>query len=268
MQKDFKHKYSTPEFISYSIINPEKWQEAKKRMVPTADRIPWNDLKKNYKKWRDEGYWIDTRITFGFDACHILLIGTERFLMVLLEDPAWCVEMFNHFLDVNLALLEKMIDSGYKFDSITWTDDLGYKNGLFISRDMYRELLKPVQKRAVDWAHSKGLKVRYHTDGNINEILPDLVDIGIDLLHPLEVKAGMNPIEVKKKYGDKLAFHGGLNAMLWKDIDAITAEMEKIVPVLKRSGGYVLAADHSIPDDVSFANIKTIIELAKKLGSY
>jgi uroporphyrinogen decarboxylase len=82
------------------------------------------------------------------------------------------------------------------------------------------------------------------------------------------VKAGMNPEEIKRKYGKDLVLHGGFNAMLWKDLDAIKAEMKRLIPVLKESGGYIFAADHSIPNDVSFENIKEIIRYAKELGSY
>ena len=110
--------------------------------------------------------------------------------------------------------------------------------------------------------------VRCHSCGNINTVVPDLVDLGIDLLHPLEVKVGMDPLNIKRVHGDRLASHGGLNAMLWKDLNAITAEIERLVPALMESGGYVFAADHSIPNDVSFENMKAIVELAKKIGTY
>ena len=169
---------------------------------------------------------------------------------------------------MEIALFEEVWAAGYHFDSITWTDDLGYKNGMLFSPKTYRELVAPVHKRAVDWAHSKGAKVRCHSCGNINAVLADLVEIGIDLIHPLEVKAGMDPLKVKSDYGNRLAIHGGLNAMLWNDLDAITAEIERLVPLLMQSGGYIFAADHSIPNDVSFENMKAIIELAKRVGRY
>jgi uroporphyrinogen decarboxylase len=267
-QREFKHADSTPEFLGYTVTTPEKWQEAKRRMTPSDDRIPWDYLRQNYGRWRDEGYWIDAKLFFGFDSAHALTVGFETFLLALLEQPQWCADMFNHYLDVSIALQDRVWDAGYKFDSVTWTDDLGYKNGLFFSLDTYRSLLKPVQQRAVQWAHGKGVKVRCHTDGNITALLPELVDIGIDMLHPLEAKAGMNALDVKRQYGRSLTIHGALNALLWTDVDAIEAEIQRLVPVLKQSGGYIFASDHSIPNSVSFENIKAIVALAKKYGSY
>nr|MBQ4320243.1 hypothetical protein [Clostridia bacterium] len=87
-------------------------------------------------------------------------------------------------------------------------------------------------------------------------------------LNPLEVKAGMDPFRLKAKYGDKLAFHGGINAQLWDDIDAVTAEIERIVPVMMEGGGYVFASDHSIPNSVSYDNMKRITELVRRIGKY
>lgn len=98
--------------------------------------------------------------------------------------------------------------------------------------------------------------------------MPDVVDIGLEMLNPLEVKAGMDPARLKNLYGDKLAFHGGINAQLWDDIDLVKAEMERIIPVMKEGGGYVFASDHSIPNSVSFENMTEIAKLAHKLGSY
>ena len=88
------------------------------------------------------------------------------------------------------------------------------------------------------------------------------------VLNPLEIKAGMDPARLKTLYGDKLAFHGGINAQLWDDIDKVKAEMERIIPVMKEGGGYVFASDHSIPNSVSLQNMTEILKLARKLGKY
>ena len=128
---------------------------------------------------------VDRRaLWFGFDVTHSWMVGTERLLFALLENPEWCMDMFNHFLDVNIKLLDMVWDAGYKFDSVVWFDDMGYKHNQFFSLKTYREVLKPAHKKAIDWAHSKGVKVRLHSCGDINPLLPDLVEMGIDALQP------------------------------------------------------------------------------------
>lgn len=266
--RNWKHAASVPEFLDFKIKDKDKWLEAKSRMTPAKDRIPWDHLKENYRKWREKGYWVQAGLWFGFDVTHSWTVGTERLLMALIEDPEWCVDMFNHFLDVDLVLLDMVWDAGYEFDCVNWPDDMGYKHNQFFSLNTYRRLLKPVHKRAIDWAHSKGIKTHLHSCGDINPLIPELIEIGLDVLNPLEVKAGMDPVEIKKKYGKDLVLHGGINAVLWDDIDAIEAEMRKVVPAMKESGGYIFSSDHSVPDSVSLENFRYITNLAKELGKY
>lgn len=259
---------STPEFLAFTVTTPDEWLKAKERMIPSQDRVNWIYLEKNYKKWRESGAWIEARFWFGFDVTHSWFIGTERLLMALVENPDWCVDMFNHFLDMCIAQFEMILDAGYEFDAIKWPDDMGYKHNQFFSRSMYRELLLPVQKRAIEWAHSKGIKAHLHSCGDIRPFVPDLVDAGLDALNPLEVKAGMDPYALKSQYGDKLVLHGGLNAVLWNDVDAVEDEMRKLIPVMKEKGGYIFSSDHSIPNSVSFETMKRVVKLAKELGAY
>ena len=268
IQRDFKLQDSTPEFIEFSITDPEKWLVAKELIVATPDRIPWDYLKNHYPLWRGEGRWILGDLFFGFDNIHSYVVGTERVLIALVENPDWISDMCNHCLDVNLKLLDMAWDAGYTFDMLNIRDDMGYKYAQFFSLDTYRELIKPQHKKAADWAHRKGIRTRLHSCGCITPFIPDIIDAGIDALHPLEVKAGIDPAEVKRKYGDALVLHGGFNALLWNDLDAIRFEIERLLPIMKQGGGYIFAADHSIPNDVSFKNMKEIIRLAKELGKY
>jgi len=267
-RRDWKYATSTPEHISYKVTDRDSWEKAKERIQPSNDRINWEHLKNNYKTWREKDYWIDAGLTFGYDITHANIVGMERLLMAMLDDPEWCMDMFSHILEVNLTLLDMVWDAGYHFDGIHWCDDMGYKGTEFFSLKVYREVLKPYHKRAIEWAHAKGIKAHLHSCGNINKFVPELVEIGLDALNPLEVKAGMDPVFLKKTYGDKLVFKGGINAVLWDKPDQIKAEMEKVVPVMKESGGYIFSSDHSIPDSVSFQDFTQIVALAKKLGSY
>ena len=266
--KNWKHIASTPEFMDFKITGPTEWAEAKARMVPTPDRIPWDYLKQNYPIWRKNGAWVSAGFWFGFDVTHSWTVGTERFLSAMALNPEWCMDMFDHYLTMCTTLMEMVWQAGYTFDAITWPDDMGYKYKQFFSLRMYRSMLKPFQKKAIEWAHAKGIKAHLHSCGNIVPIIPELIEIGLDGLNPLEVKAGMDTLALKQQYGDKLVLHGGINAVLWNNRDAILAEMEEKLPVLKENGGYIFASDHSIPDSVSFDDFKAIIAEYKRLGSY
>lgn len=266
--KDWKHAASTPEFLDFTMVDRESWARTKARMAPTRDRINWDHLRKNYPEWRRRGHWVQAGLWFGFDVTHSWMVGTERLLCALLDDPEWCKDMFSHQLETNLALLDLVWDEGYTFDAVNWPDDMGYKGTQFFSLDLYREVLKPYHKRAIEWAHAKGVKAHLHSCGNVNPIIPELIEIGLDALNPLEVKAGMDPVHLKKTVGGQLVLHGGVNAVLWDHPDQIRAEMERVIPVLKQGGGYIFSSDHSVPSSVSLEDFRQIVALAKRLGSY
>lgn len=266
--KQWKHATSTPEFMDFTLTSPEVWKTLKAQMTPDPSRIDWDMLKKNYPEWRKKGDWLIVAGWFGFDVTHSWMVGTERVLMALAENPEWCVDMWNHQLDVQTKLYDMMFEKGYKFDSMFWWDDMGFKHNQFFSLSMYRELLKPVHKRAIEWAHSHGMKTHLHSCGDIRPFVPELVELGLDALNPLEVKAGMDPIAVKKAFGDKLVLHGGFNAVHWDNTELIISDIRRDLPALKKSGGYIFASDHSIPDSVSFETFKRIVGEIKKAGSY
>ena len=267
-QKSFKEEDSTPEMIDFKVVTEEEWQKAKARMTLDDDRIPWEYLKNNFPKWRAEGHWVSAVFWFGFDVTHSWMMGTENMLIAMLEQPELVEDMFDTYLSRNEVLFSRLWDAGYTFDEVFWYDDMGYKGTTFFSPNLYRNLLQPFHKRAVEWAHKRGIRARLHSCGNVMTLLPDIVATGVDALNPLEVKAGMDALKIKKEYGDKLVLHGGINAAQWHDTDAVLAEIDEKVPILKQNGGYIFSSDHSIPNSVSLENMKKIIAETKKMGSY
>lgn len=266
--RNWRHSGGVPEFLDFTIVDPDTWKKAKARMTPTRDRVNWDRLKANYPKWRESGAWISAGFWFGYDATHSFTIGTERVLEAMALEPDWMMDMFGHYLEMDIQLFQMVWDAGYTFDEIMWYDDMGYKNTTFFSLDMYRSILKPFQKRACEWAHEKGVKVRLHSCGHVLPFVPDLIDIGVEMLNPLEVKAGMEPTMMKARFGDRLAFHGGINAVLFDKPDQLWQEMRRVIPVVKKDGGYMISSDHSVPETVSLAEFTEFVRLAKELGSY
>lgn len=266
--KHFKEEDSTPEFLDFTITTQEAWDQAKKQMTLEDDRIPWEMLRLNYDKWRAEGRWIRAVFWFGFDVTHSWMMGTENTLIAMMEEPELVEDMFDTYLSRCETLFSRVWDAGYRFDEIFWYDDMGYKGTTFFSPNMYRSMLQPYHKRAVDWAHNRGIYAQLHSCGDVMTLLPDIVATGVDALNPLEVKAGMDAFKIKKEYGDRLVLHGGINAVLWNDKDAILEEIDRKVPVLKENGGFIFSSDHSIPNSVSLENMKAIVEEVKRVGRY
>ena len=266
-RKDWYDTSGALGYLDYKVKDPESWAKAKERMAPSRDRIDWARLDRHYAEWRQRGDWIKGLLWFGFEVIYSHMVGDALFIAMATQ-PEWVMDMTTTMLESSIEMLEMVWDAGYHFDEVMWYNDMGYKHAQFMSVDMYRELFKPGDRRAAEWAHSKGLKTYYHSCGDVNPFVPELIDVGIEMLNPLEVKAGMDPLALKARYGDQIAFHGGLNALYYEHPDDMWAEMERVIPVMKENGGYVIGTDHSIPDSVSLEQFREFVARAKVLGSY
>ena len=266
--KQFKEADSTPEFLDFTIKGPDEWEQAKKRMAFDPERVNVKSIKEAAEGGIHAGSWVHAVFWFGFDITHSWVCGTETILIALLEQPEWVMDMFDTCLSRSIQYFDYLWDNGVRFDEVFWPDDMGYKGTPFFSNELYRQVIKPYHKRAVEWAHNHGIVARLHSCGDIMPLIPDILDTGIDALNPLEVKAGMDAFALKRDYGDRLVLHGGVNAVLWDDREAIIEEIRRVVPVLKENGGYIFASDHSSPSSVSLENFRDIIAAAKQAGAY
>ncbi|MEA3402873.1 MAG: uroporphyrinogen decarboxylase family protein [Armatimonadota bacterium] len=266
----WKHRASVPEFLDFRIKDRASWEEARERMDTSEDRVDWQMLEENWPKWREEGAFIEYSIWGpGYDVWGNRVVGTERFLMALVEDPQWCREMQVFAAERGVYFGEMILERGYDFDGIRIPDDLGYRNGLLMSPETFDATIRPAHEILCDWAKQHN-KVRWlHSCGNVMALVPRFVDeIGWNVLNPLEIKAGMDPIALKEQYGGRLALDGGIDVRMMLDPDDMEREVAGKIPVLKEGGGYVYHSDHSVPDNVSFDSYCRLMELVREYGSY
>jgi uroporphyrinogen decarboxylase len=270
--KNFKsgvnEHHSTTQWIGFTITDSKIWDEHKSRLKPTKDRINWDSLKSN-NEMIDRGILTVAFHPIGFDP-NSQIFGQPQLLMAMVEEPDWVHDIFDVTTNLGIELFKMMIDSGAKFDAAMTTDDLGYCAGPFFSPKHYRSLLKPYHKRFCDFCHENGMKTILHSCGNINQLIPDLIDAGWDCINPIEVKAGMDLRELKKLYGNKLAFFGGIDVRLMsaEDDGIIEEEVRTKIECAKQSGGYIYHSDHSVPEDVSFDHYKRLMKLVRECGTY
>jgi len=267
-KKDFKPSNSTPQDLAFKIHDRKTWEAAKPRFAVSRDRIDWEGLAKSYGQWRRDGSWIQIAPWFGYDIVNARTCGTETILVAMAEDPEWVKDMCDTGCDLTLSLADMLWDAGYTFDEFMWWDDMAYRNGMLFSKEMWREIVRPYQKRVIDWAHAHGIKAHLHCCGDIRALIPDLLDLGLDALNPLEVKAGMDPIGTKQRFGDRLLLKGGFDVMHWDDPARAEADIRAMLPAMMKNGGYLFASDHSIPQSVSLAAYRRIVDCAREVGTY
>ncbi len=267
--KNWKNATSTPERIDYLIKDRKTWEELKPRMVMNDTRVDWEkDLKRN-KEIYEQGWFVTFGAAVGYDRTQGL-VSSERLLMAMIDDPEWVKDMFSTVAQLTIDAADEMISRGFKFDAAFLFDDMGYRNTSLFSPQMYRELSMPYHKSMCDFFKSKGMPIILHSCGCVKGLIPDLIKAGFTCLQPLEVKAGMDLIELKKKYGDALAFMGGIDVrkMASDNPKDIEEEVRTKVAFAKKGGGYIYHSDHSVPDNVSFENYKRTIELVREYGRY
>ncbi len=272
VHRNWKGKTSTPELVDFTIKSRRDWDAHKGKLVYDESRLNWENVKKAHENARAKGLFLTFGGGIGYDHNSASLLGPVRLLTAIVEEPDWVREIFMMQAELGVAIVEELFARGIDFDAAFYYDDLGYRNGLFFSPRAYREVLQAAHCRYLEPFKRRGLPCILHSCGNVTELVPDLLDSGWTCLQPLEVKAGMDLLGLKKKYGDVLAFMGGIDvrkmAAAEKDPKALEKEIRTKVSLAKKGGGYIYHSDHSVPDNVSFASYQRVIELVHKHGAY
>jgi len=268
-RRSFKDHESTPELVDFTITTREIWEEYKPRMAWNDTRVDWQEALARNREHRESGAFVTFSAATGYDRTQAI-VGSPNLLMAMADDPAWVRDMFDTVAELAIAACEEMLARGFEFDGAFMFDDMGYRNATLFSPAAYREMEFPSQKRLCDFFKSKGLPILLHSCGNVKALVPMLIEAGWTCLQPLEVKAGMDLIELKRDFGDALAFMGGIDvrAMADPDPSAIEREISTKIPVAKQGGGYIYHSDHSVPSNVSFEQYCRVIELVHHYGRY
>ena len=246
---------------------------------PWPDGCDWSrfsGLRKQTLKLRDKTpYAISTGIGgVVYEICWYMR-GLEQWFADMIENPAFCEAMLDQTLKFWLDYYDGfMAEVGDLIDVVMIGDDLGGQSGPMFSPKFYREIVKPRQKKLVQ--HIKSLtsaKIWYHSCGSVSELIPDLLDNGIDILNPVQTSAdNMDPAELKEKYGDKLSFWGGgidaQHVLPFAKPEQIKEHVRRNIEIFKPGGGYIFNNVHNIQYGVPAENIVALFDAACEFGFY
>ncbi|HOX39900.1 MAG TPA: uroporphyrinogen decarboxylase family protein [Candidatus Brocadiia bacterium] len=269
VMKNWKGKTSTPELIEHTIKDRAGFDLYKDHLEWDASRIPGQEHLDNYNKQRERGMFCHYAAAVGYDYSSSTC-GPDNLLIAMAEDPGWVADLFDRIAELTILNAGEMMNRGWVFDGAFLYDDMGYKNATFFSPAVYRRLLFPSHKKMCDFFHSHKLPVILHSCGRVTQFLPYLIDAGFDCLQPLEVKAGMDLLDLKKRYGDRMAYMGGIDVrvMARGNDEEMRREIGEKIAAAKIGGGYIYHSDHSVPDNVSFESYRKVMELVDKYGAY
>ena len=235
------------------------------------DPIRRKGLKERVREIREEtGCATVLNLPSGFVHASQYLRGFEDWFLDFARDRRLLTTLFDAVLDVKLAMCREILEEvGTEVDVLLTADDLGLQNGLMVSPRAYRELIKPRHQRYFQLIHDLSpAKVLFHTCGSVVDILDDLVEIGVDVLHPVQVSAaGMDPARMKERWGDRLAFWGAIDTqhvLPHGSVEEVRAAVERTIEQLGRGGGYLLGAVHNLQPDVPTENLLAMFRHARE----
>jgi uroporphyrinogen decarboxylase len=270
-----RHKLhsSTPEHVDFLVKDRAGWEEhARPKLVDDSvlrRRINFDAYRTMRDKCVREQLWFAWSGVPVFELMHPVC-GHEYMLMGMALDPDWVRDMCEVFTDLNIAMWETLFAEEGLPDGIWFFEDMGFKERPFMSPTMYKEIIQPSHARLFDYAHARGLPVIVHSCGFVEPLVEGLIEAGMDCLQAMEVKAGMDLVRLKQRFGDRIAFMGGMDVrpLVANDRAAIEAELQKKLPAAMAGGGYCLHTDHSIPDQVEYETYKFFVERGLELGTY
>lgn len=198
------------------------------------------------------------------------IIGSENTLLWSLMHPQELGDFIARINEFMLGITKAQIKAadGMLDGMVIW-GDVAYTYDLLFSPEFWREHFKPGIKAMVEVCHEAGLPVIYHGCGNVKRIFEDFIGLGIDAYNPLEAKAGLDVVDLRKQYGHRIGFCGNMNVMEWADCTPV--ELKKIVLRklnAAKGGGYIFQSDHSVPNTVSGHNYDYVVKLIREYGQY
>jgi uroporphyrinogen decarboxylase len=211
--------------------------------------------------FKDEYWIVGVTVTTIFETAWALR-GLEQMMLDMSMDP----DLANHLLDIpyhyHLTAAKKLVEMGV--DMVWIGDDVGAQHQMMISPHMWRQFLKP--RMATFISELKGinpdLKVAYHTDGNAMPIIPELIEIGLDVLNPIQ-PASMDPAEIKKRFGDKLSFWGSIDeqhTLPFGSPEEVASEVRLRLETVGYNGGLILAPTHHVQLDTPLENFWALVD--------
>ena len=197
------------------------------------------------------------------------LLGFERALMEMALHPnllEYCHAAINEFF---VEMTDRTLRAAQgRIDIICVQDDFGTQRGKLISLEMYRRFFKPYHKRIFEVAKRHGARIMQHSCGAVFDFIPDFIEIGVDILDPIQTTAiGMDARQLKREFGRDLCFHGGIdvqNILVHGTPAAVRRHLDELVDTLGQGGGFILAPSHYIHGDAPLENILTVFDHVAK----
>jgi len=269
--KYFDNKFgSYTEVVKHALAGDEDGSKLEAYRIPDPmEETQYDKLREIIKKYGDTHYICGSLACTIFESSWYTG-GLVNVLERMAADPMYANALFDKMMEFPLRAGPKMIDMGV--DMIWLGDDVGMQHSMMMSPDTWREYFKPRMAKLISTYknHKPDIKVAYHSCGFIKPIIPDLVEIGLDVLNPIQPLA-MDPAEIKKEFGGKLSFWGSIciqKTLPSGSVSDIKNEVKLRMDTIGKGGGFIMGPAHNVQADTSVDNILAFYDAAKEFGKY
>ena len=237
-------------------------EDVKRHAWPSPDA--WDDSAIADQARANAAYWVWAHSRGIFEISWFIR-GFEEFMVDLACQPEIASAIMDHVQAYLFERTRRILEAGAgHIDMMEYNDDVGAQDGMLISPDMWRRFLKPRMAEFIRMCKGYGVTVRYHSCGSIRPIIPDLIEIGVDVLNPVQaLAAGMDPFDLKREFGSALTFNGGIDTqglLPHATVDEVRDATRRLIDVVGRDGGLILSPSHVFQDDVPVDNILAVYE--------
>ncbi len=251
------------------------------REIENYDRP--DHLDKSYEELAEKARELNQNTDYflvGFFGGHIFqagqsLRGWEKFLVDLIDNRSFAEALMDNLVEANMKRFEHYAKTiGQYVHIIHFEDDLGMQDRPLMSPSMYRKLVKPYQRKLFSFVKSKTeARILYHTDGAVASLIPDFIEMGVDVLNPVQVSAlGMGTKELKKEFGSDISFWGAgcdsQSILPFGTTGEVADEVKRRLDDLAPGGGFVFSSVHNIQEEVPPENVIVMFKTAKQFGAY
>ena len=250
--------------LDFPVNDMDSWLKVKHLLQFREERIDWN-LVDHAKKMQEAGYLVVAYIPGAYDYPRELM-GEEVACVSYFLQPELMMDILQTITDTSLQVLDRISDV-LVIDQLSVHEDLAGNTGPLLGPNEIRTFVKPYFRKIWDMLHSKGTRLfDMDSDGNVNPILEALIECGLNSMHPFEPAAGMDIVEVRKRYGKEMVIRGGIDKhVLRKDKKAIRDELEYKLQPLMQQGGCVFGLDHRIPNGTPIENYRYYVETGREI---
>ena len=257
--------------MMHPMRNFQSIQEIEEYPFPdmTAD-YRWEGLKEKNQELIDQGYATAAFMEMTiFELCWYMR-GMENFMMDFYADPEFNDALMDKITDIRVEMARRWAEVGV--DILMLGDDVSTQEAMMMAPELWAKTLKPRMAKIIRAAKEvkPDILIFYHGDGNLEQIIPGLIEIGVDVLNPVQPEC-VDPFKVKKLYGDKLSFWGCVGTqttMPFGTKEEIFEVCKRLICEVGKGGGLLLAPTHTLEPEVPYENIEAFLKAVEMYGTY